>query len=92
MNKSTVYVNNLQKDITEDKLEQLFKQVSPTLATPSPPPTDHTPSCMQSGEVKEVRIVRNLQGRPKGYAYVEFLEEVSEWPHFRDLYYNFEVS
>ena len=33
-------------------------------------------STSQSGEVKEVRIVTNRAGKPKGYAYVEFVTEV----------------
>ena len=30
----------------------------------------------QCGEVKEVRLVRNRDGRPKGFAYVEYAQEV----------------
>ena len=31
---------------------------------------------LQAGDVKEVRIVTNRSGKPKGYAYIEYLDEV----------------
>eukprot|EP00124_Ichthyophonus_hoferi_P001584 Ihof_evm3s86 gene=Ihof_evmTU3s86 len=34
----------------------------------------------QAGKVQEVRLVRNLQGKSKGYAYVEFVDEASVAP------------
>ena len=75
-----MYVNNLQKDIQEHQLEELFKQVhNSTVAYGLLNQTHHISHpliILQCGEVREVRIVRNTAGRPKGYAYVEFTDEV----------------
>ena len=32
--------------------------------------------CFQMGEVSDVRIIRDFKGRSKGFAYVEFKDEV----------------
>ena len=32
---------------------------------------------LQLGDIAEVRLVKNFKGKSKGYAYVEFTDEVS---------------
>ena len=43
----------------------------------------------QCGEIKEVRLVRNRAGRSKGYAYVEYQNEVIMLASFPGLYPSF---
>jgi RNA recognition motif-containing protein len=32
---------------------------------------------LQIGEIVEIRLIKNFKGKSKGYAYVEFKDEVS---------------
>ena len=35
-------------------------------------------SWLQCGEIKEVRLIKNREGRSKGFAYIEFTDEVRQ--------------
>ena len=33
-------------------------------------------SCFQLGDISEIRLVKNFKGKSKGFAYIEFTDEV----------------
>ena len=37
---------------------------------------------LQLGDISEVRLVKNFKGKSKGYAYIEFTDEVFTFPLF----------
>ncbi|ESO95367.1 hypothetical protein LOTGIDRAFT_188648 [Lottia gigantea] len=51
----TVFVSNLNFDINEDGIKEIF---------------------CKCGEISEIRLVKNFHGKSKGYAYVEFIDEL----------------
>ena len=38
---------------------------------------DQSINVLQLGDIAEIRLVKNFKGKSKGYAYVEFTDEVS---------------
>ena len=44
-------------------------------------------SWLQCGEIKEVRLIKNREGRSKGFAYIEFTDEVGQHYFADHCYY-----
>lgn len=77
-NDREIYVAGLSRFATKGDLETLFKTVR---AHDSQDAVDAN-HLQQYGVVKEVRMALDDNGRPKGFAFVEFEQEVNQY--FRD--------
>lgn len=62
----TLFLNNLPYTVSDDKIRDKFSENVNTLINQKQP----------SIHIKEVRIITDDDGKAKGYAYVEFVDQV----------------
>lgn len=75
-NDREVYVAGLSKFVTKEDLEKLFKTVSGILSISYLALFTHLHLYEQYGPLKEVRMTTDQNGHSKGFAFVEFVNEV----------------